>query len=475
MRKIVLFVVIMLSFSIQLMAMQIFVKTPSGRTIILDVEANDTIENVQSKIQEKEGILPSNQILKFENEELFEGRTLSDYNVGKESTIFLTVNSDTTSNNSDKYAPKTKSSRFENSKKAASALDTIKDSNSNTQMDEVFTALDNLNTDEEISEKIEETTPQTTTSSLVASSHISRSISNIVNQRQNLNYITGLSSGDEIMTEKNIWIKPFGSIGSQKDKDGINGFDINTYGLALGIDKEYKENQTLGLGLFYSKANVDLNNISQESELDVYSLIVYGSNKIINNNLKLQYQLGYSVQKTNTQREISLTNKIASANYNSKLFLIDLKLLKDYKINNTLLVQPIISTTYKHFRNPSYNESGAGVLNLNVQKFTSRELLLGLGTLVHYKINDYSKIIGNINIDYDLYKTDNIVTSSYQGANTIEFDTNGIDNGRWSYDLGMQYEIDLNELSNVNVSYNYQGKGSYYSNNVFSLKYTYRF
>mmetsp|Transcript_135538 Transcript_135538/g.201555 ORF Transcript_135538/g.201555 Transcript_135538/m.201555 type:complete len:325 (-) Transcript_135538:46-1020(-) len=71
--------------------MQLFVKTLTGKTVSIEVEEGESIEDVKAKISEKEGIPPEQQRLIFGGQQLQDSKTLDDYDVGDDATLHLVL------------------------------------------------------------------------------------------------------------------------------------------------------------------------------------------------------------------------------------------------------------------------------------------------------------------------------------------------------------------------------------------------
>lgn len=339
-------------------------------------------------------------------------------------------------------------------------------------MDDFIEELNECETDACVAKAVDELEVKLVSAGVGAAKQTAQAIAKIVRQRQPGFGAGGANSGEDMFTENNFWFKPFGTWGKQKDKGDLSGYDVDTYGFGVGLDGINSNNQQFGLAFFYTNADVETNNVDQTADIDGYTLMGYGSLPVIDNKTKFLYQLGYSWQNTDTSRETLTGN--ATADYTSKVANIDLKLMRDYQVNDQWLLQPTIGVSYTHFKSPSYSESGAGVANLDVDSFSTSEFLLNLGTVANYKIDDDSRFITSLDLSYDMQDKDDSVSSTTQGGLQLA-DSQSIDNGRFGYAIGVGYERQLNNNSNINFTYEYSGEGSRYSTNAVSLKYVLTF
>lgn len=342
----------------------------------------------------------------------------------------------------------------------------------NSAFNGVVSQLNTLGTNKAVAQAVATTTAQTVPANLKASSEIMRGMQNIVEMRQNSEF--GPNLEDSLLSNKNVWFKPYFSTGKQNDKNGINGFDVKARGFGMGMDTEYDTNKKIGLALFYTQADVDINNVSQSSDLDIFTALVYGNVPVLDDETRFLYQIGYSGQKTSSTRNI-FNGDTAKADYTSTTASVDLKLMRDYQVNGNLLLQPVIGATYRRSSSPEYTESGAGSLNLETSSSSTTELIGEIGTQAKYKINENSKILASLHVGYNFKDDQSTVTSSFQGSSGTTFDTKGIDNSRVNYKAGLGYEMKDVLGGEINFMYNYQANGSDFSNNTFSAKYVLKF
>lgn len=361
-----------------------------------------------------------------------------------------------------------------NASAAAGALQSIQDSGIPAGMTSYFSSLNGLSTASQVAQAVASTTPQATAATATVSTQIINDIQGIVEMRQNsVVGNSGLNSGDIAFRDQNLWIKPFGSKGTQDNKDGINGFDVKAYGFGMGYDTEVSPKQRVGAAFFYTDAKADVNGMPQTSDMNAYTALIYG-NVPLNDNIDFLYQTGYSWQKIQTDRTVIPTYDHATADYTSNMAFLDLKMMQNYKINNTISIRPLVETTYRHYTTPSYSENGSDV-SLNVDKSTSTQFILGGGAIVDYKLGSESKLVSEFHLGYDFHHDANSVTASFADAPSIKFDTVGIDNGGWQYNVGLGYEM-INILGGeINFMYNYQAQGVSFDNHTLSAKYVFKF
>jgi outer membrane autotransporter protein len=320
--------------------------------------------------------------------------------------------------------------------------------------------------------QVEQSMSNIAASASAVNSQVVTAMSNVVSNRQS--GPVGKNSGDTLFVDNNFWVKAFGNKAKQKDKDGKSGFDSKSHGIAVGIDGEYSSSKRAGISFFYTKTDVDTNNVSQSNSIDSYSLIGYGSQPIIDKSTNLYYQLGGVVNKNSSSRDIQAISKRAKADYKTYAAFADIKVVRDYKLNDDFTISPELGSTLSYFKSSDYSENGAGGMNLTTSSFDSYAFIATLGSGITYSYDKYTNFTSRVAINYDFIDDKNETYSSLQGGGN-SFASEGLKNSPLGYEFGLGVVRGITDAISLDINYDFSGKDASYTNHAIAAKVTWNF
>lgn len=276
---------------------------------------------------------------------------------------------------------------------------------------------------------------------------------------------------------RHVWIKPFGSLASQDDRDGASGFSAATGGLAAGVEGEWGATR-LGLAYAYANTRVDgntaLSGADSTARIDSNILAVYGSRRL--DGLDLGFQLDAGWHDTSSSRGLSFggLNRVAGGDYGTWSAHAGASLSKPVALGAHDALVPALRIDYTRLRSQAYTETGAGALDLNVDSQTSRALVVGVDGRYVHAWGEHSQIDIGVGVGYDTINDAGDVVAAYAGAPGQAFTVAGIGHSPWVLRGGVGYTYKTGRGMDVSLHYDAQGRNGYL-NQLASIKATWSF
>lgn len=341
----------------------------------------------------------------------------------------------------------------------------------NTQINQLQSTLAAASTRQAANDVIEAAASDVSGGAVIAGVNVATQTSSITNTRLAAlrSGETGMNAG-EVVEGMNAWIQGFGSQGDQDDRDGVSGYDADTYGIAVGIDTEkLADDVTVGLSFAYASTDVESDAISNaDTDVDSYQLSLYGDIDLDENTF-VTGQLGYMWSENDTTRTPGgIAGLTANGSYDSDSVVVGAALGRNYATGHgSLVVTPTVSANYMHYSADSYTETGAGGANLTVDSDSLNMFEVGLGVDAKWDIEnaDGSRLMPSLGLGvrHDLIGDEFEATNQFAGGGTA-FKVEGADPASTTFDAGLGVKYQSTSNWTLSADYNFEYKSDYSAN-----------
>ena len=277
------------------------------------------------------------------------------------------------------------------------------------------------------------------------------------------NSASGMTAGGKV-ADKGVWIQGFGTTATQDLRSGVDGYDANTYGGAVGADMAVSDKARVGISASYGKTNVDSNgSADQKADIDSYQGNLYGTY-----NMGQWYTdglLGYAYQKFDTTRVIA-ANPNANGSFNGETYTARIDGGYHYMTSNGLDIIPNSALTYYYNHTNGYTETGAGGMDLHVNSDNNSSLIGRIGVDVAHDFHQNSAIIRPVlRVGY-LYQftNDQVSTTSQFTGGGATFNTKDASPAKSTFDAGASLDIFRADNISFAADYDFEAKSGYTSN-----------
>ncbi|MCO7612686.1 autotransporter domain-containing protein [Pseudomonas chlororaphis] len=319
------------------------------------------------------------------------------------------------------------------------------------QMDEsdpIFQRFANAATREELAKLAETLIPDANRGVINAATNSQNLVTSAINRRAS-KARSGLSSGD-VLAEKGVWIQALSSDAEQGSRHGIDGYDANTNGIAVGADGKLNADTTVGLAYSYLTSDVK-SDLGNKTDVSGHALTLYGN--WARDNFFVDTSLMYGWNKNESKRYIAGTR--AKADYDSEIFGVNALAGYTFQLDKQWLLEPQIGARYANVSMDSYREKGSSVaLNVGSQRYEIGEMGLGARLAAAFDVG-----VGSLEPEAKLmawhdFIGDKVGTTSTFVLGGTPFTTRGATPARDSYELGVGANYRVGAWS-VGGTYNY--------------------